>query len=137
MSAPSEPQSWTTLRQRIQEYKHLATKVEEKEAEHVAIDPDRTILPKLEDLRPEIEDEANWRTWESRRFDNEISGVNALIEGAKTLLGALEDKIGEGRKRKEDVVAEGWGKGMPMRRRRKMNLVHDRFCYLEWNKIVS
>ena len=111
MSAPSVPNPWATLRQRIQDYKNLATKVEEKEAEHVAIDPDRTIMPKLDNLPPELDDEANWRTWEPRRFDNEITNVNGLIKSANKILGVLKEKIDEALERKEDSAAEDLGDG--------------------------
>ena len=99
MSEPSVPNPWETLRQRIEEYKDLVSKVKEKEAEHVAIDPDRRILSKLEDLGPELDDEANWREWESRRFDDEIANVDGLIKTAKKILSVLKNKIDQARER--------------------------------------
>ena len=111
MSAPSIPNRWERLRQRIEEYKKLATEVTKKDAEHGDMDPDRTILPKLDDLGPQLDDEANWHTWDSRRFDNEIANVDGLIEAANKILGALKRKISEALRRKEESAAENWGRG--------------------------
>ena len=106
MSAPSVPTLRATLRQRIQDHKDLATEVKEKDAILEDIDSDRTPLSNLDNLRPELNDEANWLTWDGTRLGNEIARVNELIQAARARLELLNDKIGDARRTKEGSDAE-------------------------------